>query len=72
MSLDSGGFDSYEAYKDNKLRLNYLARDDGKWDVRRIAKTEDEIREVAYVQAEAFHEPVFLFDDMFFEFFKVT
>lgn len=48
----------------------YLVRD-AKWQVRRMMETEEEMKEVASVQAEAFHEPVFLFDDIFFYFFKV-
>ncbi|GFP81379.1 hypothetical protein PHJA_000281200 [Phtheirospermum japonicum] len=35
-----------------------------------MVETEDEMKQVANVQAEAFHEPVFLFDDLFFDFFK--
>lgn len=45
---------------------------DVNWNVRRMVETEEEMRKVADVQAEAFHEPVFLFDDVFFEFFKVN
>ncbi|XP_047979674.1 uncharacterized protein LOC125221577 isoform X2 [Salvia hispanica] len=42
----------------------------GNWKVRRMLETEEEMRQVAYVQAEAFHEPAFFFDDVFFDFFK--
>lgn len=56
--------------EDEKLQFGYLARDVN-WQVRRMLETEEEMREVANVQAEAFHEPVFLFDDLFFDFFKV-
>lgn len=41
------------------------------WHVRRMVQTEEEMRKVARAQAEAFHEPVILFNDFFFEFFQV-
>ncbi|ONK56679.1 uncharacterized protein A4U43_C10F11540 [Asparagus officinalis] len=47
----------------------YLTRGFG-WGVRRMERVEDEMRRVADVQAEAFHEPAALFNDFFFEFFK--
>ncbi|XP_074585925.1 GCN5-related N-acetyltransferase 10, chloroplastic [Curcuma longa] len=47
----------------------YLARE-SRWGVRRMVKVREEMRKVAHVQAEAFHTPVALFDDLFFEFFK--
>lgn len=56
--------------EDEKLQFGYLVRDVN-WQVRRMLETEEEMREVANVQAEAFHDPVFLFDDLFFDFFKV-
>ncbi|KAB1213172.1 hypothetical protein CJ030_MR5G021750 [Morella rubra] len=40
------------------------------WRVRRLIAKADEMREVAKVQAEAFHVPVALFNDLFFGFFK--
>ncbi|CAA2998840.1 Peptide alpha-N-acetyltransferase [Olea europaea subsp. europaea] len=40
------------------------------WQVRRMVETEEEMKKVAKVQAEAFHEPVILFNDMFLEFFQ--
>lgn len=43
---------------------------DNNWQVRRMVETEEEMKKVAKVQAEAFHEPVILFNDMFFEFFQ--
>ncbi|KAL3513518.1 hypothetical protein ACH5RR_026235 [Cinchona calisaya] len=46
-----------------------LLREHG-WHVRRMVETDEEMRKVAQVQAEAFHEPVILFDDLFFEFFQ--
>ncbi|KAF5732787.1 hypothetical protein HS088_TW17G00319 [Tripterygium wilfordii] len=47
----------------------YLVSEYG-WNVRRLAEEKQEIREAANIQAEAFHTPVALFNDMFFEFFK--
>ncbi|KAJ1288811.1 hypothetical protein BS78_02G116700 [Paspalum vaginatum] len=47
----------------------YLAREAG-WGVRRMARVGEEMRRVALVQAEAFHVPVALFNDFFFDFFK--
>ncbi|WVZ62652.1 hypothetical protein U9M48_012372 [Paspalum notatum var. saurae] len=47
----------------------YLAREAG-WGVRRMARVGEEMRRVAQVQAEAFHVPVALFNDFFFDFFK--
>jgi hypothetical protein len=49
----------------------YLAREAG-WGVRRMARVGEEMRRVAQVQAEAFHVPVALFNDFFFDFFKVS
>ncbi|PIA47169.1 hypothetical protein AQUCO_01400096v1 [Aquilegia coerulea] len=40
------------------------------WRVRRLIENEVEMRNVAQVQAEAFHVPVALFNDLFFDFFK--
>nr|XP_009588868.1 uncharacterized protein LOC104086328 isoform X2 [Nicotiana tomentosiformis] len=40
------------------------------WLVRRMIETEEEMKKVAGVQAEAFHEPVFIFNDVFLEFFQ--
>ncbi|XP_027089987.1 GCN5-related N-acetyltransferase 10, chloroplastic [Coffea arabica] len=40
------------------------------WHIRRMVETDEEMRKVAGVQAEAFHEPVVLFNDFFFEFFQ--
>ncbi|KAJ6798506.1 Uncharacterized protein M6B38_212295 [Iris pallida] len=47
----------------------YLARGFG-WGVRRMVVVGEEMRMVAAVQAEAFHEPVALFNDFFLDFFK--
>ncbi|XP_010927818.2 GCN5-related N-acetyltransferase 10, chloroplastic isoform X1 [Elaeis guineensis] len=47
----------------------YLVREFG-WGVRRMVEVGEEMRRVAYVQAEAFHVPVTLFNDFFFKFFE--
>ncbi|GMJ12552.1 hypothetical protein HRI_004924400 [Hibiscus trionum] len=47
----------------------YLATENG-WKVRRLEEDQIEFREVAQIQAEAFHQPMPLFDDFFFYFFK--
>ncbi|KAL5196525.1 hypothetical protein ABZP36_000037 [Zizania latifolia] len=47
----------------------YLVREAG-WGVRQIGRVGEEMRRVALVQAEAFHVPVALFNDFFFDFFK--
>jgi hypothetical protein len=56
--------------EEKEEQFEYLASEFG-WKVRRLAENRDEMREVAQIQAEAFHTPVALFDDLFFEFFKV-
>jgi hypothetical protein len=48
----------------------YLVTEAG-WGVRRMGRVGEEMRRVALVQAEAFHVPVALFNDFFFDFFKV-
>ncbi|KAK1431419.1 hypothetical protein QVD17_07878 [Tagetes erecta] len=40
------------------------------WQVRRMVEKDDEMRSVANIQAEAFYEPVFFFNDVFFQFFQ--
>ncbi|KAL4342111.1 hypothetical protein GQ457_08G024620 [Hibiscus cannabinus] len=47
----------------------YLASENG-WKVRRLEEAQHEIRQVSQIQAEAFHLPLPLFDDLFFYFFK--
>ncbi|XP_012704213.1 uncharacterized protein LOC101771475 [Setaria italica] len=47
----------------------YLAREAG-WGVRQMGRVGEEMRRVAQVQAKAFHVPVALFNDFFFDFFK--
>lgn len=56
--------------EDDRLQFGYLVRD-GKWQVRRMLETEEEMKKVAHVQAQAFHQPAFFFDDALFKFFKV-
>lgn len=41
------------------------------WKVRRLVEEDGEMRKVAQVQAQAFHVPMVLFNDLFFEFFQV-
>lgn len=65
-----------EQYNNNngssrKENFGFLVSDENGWQVRRMADSEDEMRKVASVQAQAFHEPVLLFNDLFFEFFQV-
>lgn len=55
--------------EDDESELGGCLVRDEKWQVRRML--EKEMSQVASVQAEAFHEPVFLFDDFFFYFFEV-
>ncbi|CAL5434588.1 unnamed protein product [Camellia sinensis] len=49
--------------------LGCLVREYG-WKVRRMVEEESEMRKVAQIQAEAFHVPVLLFNDLFFQFFQ--
>lgn len=50
----------------------YLASEYG-WKVRRLEEEDQlEMRKVAQIQAEAFHQPIAFFDDLFFQFFKVS
>ncbi|KAM3382034.1 hypothetical protein T459_09339 [Capsicum annuum] len=55
---------------EGKQRGECLVNDNYGWKVRRMIETEQEMRKVAAVQAEAFHQPLFFFDDLFFEFFQ--
>ncbi|XP_058195071.1 GCN5-related N-acetyltransferase 10, chloroplastic-like isoform X2 [Rhododendron vialii] len=54
---------------DGEGQFGDLVREYG-WKVRRMVEEPSEMRKVAQVQAEAFHEPVFLFNDLFFQFFQ--
>lgn len=56
---------------DGEGEFGDLVREYG-WKVRRMVEEQSEMRKVAQVQAEAFHEPVFLFNDLFFQFFQVS
>ncbi|KGN44487.1 uncharacterized protein LOC101214390 isoform X2 [Cucumis sativus] len=47
----------------------YLATEFG-WKVRKLIEEEDDLKAVARIQAEAFHEPVLLFNHFFFQFFQ--
>ncbi|KAH1106640.1 hypothetical protein J1N35_010408 [Gossypium stocksii] len=47
----------------------YLASEYG-WRVRRLEEDQPEIKKVAEIQAEAFHQPMAFFDDLFFQFFQ--
>jgi hypothetical protein len=49
----------------------YLVREVG-WGVRQMGRVGEEMRRVAQVQAEAFHVPVAVFNDFFYDFFKVN
>ncbi|KAI3757166.1 hypothetical protein L6452_04700 [Arctium lappa] len=40
------------------------------WQVRKMVEKDDEMRSVANIQAQAFHQPLFLFNDVFFQFFQ--
>ncbi|XP_057457058.1 GCN5-related N-acetyltransferase 10, chloroplastic [Lotus japonicus] len=50
-------------------QVEYLVCEYG-WMVRRLIENKDETRQAAQVQAEAFHIPVALFNDLFFQFFQ--
>ncbi|CAK9141343.1 unnamed protein product [Ilex paraguariensis] len=56
-------------YGDRKRQFGNLVSQHG-WQVRRMVEKKDEMRKVAHVQAEAFHVPVILFNDLFFMFFQ--
>lgn len=56
---------------DSKGEFRYLVSEYG-WKIRSLFRNGDEVRKAAQVQAEAFHEPVFLFNDLFFQFFQVN
>ncbi|XP_058766691.1 GCN5-related N-acetyltransferase 10, chloroplastic-like [Vicia villosa] len=52
-----------------KQKFEILACEYG-WRIRRLIVNTDEIKMAAQVQAEAFHVPMALFNDLFFHFFK--
>ncbi|XVF13732.1 hypothetical protein REPUB_Repub08aG0233000 [Reevesia pubescens] len=62
--------DNNGRWKDREDQPLYLVSEYG-WKVRRLEEDDQgEIRKVAQIQAEAFHQPMAFFDDFFFEFFK--
>lgn len=60
-----------EVPEDGFVQVGLLLSNEHGWEVRRLDETEDEMRKVAQIQAEAFYEPPILFHDLFFEFFQV-
>ncbi|KAI3783675.1 hypothetical protein L1987_42761 [Smallanthus sonchifolius] len=64
---DSGGWGG--KYDDGEGQFGNLVKEYG-WQVRRMVEEDDEMRSVANIQAEAFYEPVVLFNDVFFQFFQ--
>ena len=69
-NIGSGGIEAVSVTDEDQLGLKkYLVREYG-WGVRRMGKLAGELKEVARIQAEAFHEPSPLFDDIFFQFFE--
>ncbi|KAG4966684.1 hypothetical protein AAZX31_12G001900 [Glycine max] len=52
-----------------KQHFEYLVCEYG-WRVRRLFENADEIKKASHVQAEAFHVPVSLFNELFFQFFQ--
>ncbi|GJS12800.1 acyl-CoA N-acyltransferase [Tanacetum coccineum] len=68
-----GGGDNGEGcngkYDDGKGQFGNLVQEYG-WQVRKMDDEDNERRSVANIQAEAFYEPTFLFNDVFFQFFK--
>ncbi|KDP23674.1 hypothetical protein JCGZ_23507 [Jatropha curcas] len=55
--------------EDREGRFDHLVSEFG-WKVRKLAMDAHEMKEVAQIQAEAFHKPFAIFDDLFFQFFK--
>ncbi|XP_071732076.1 GCN5-related N-acetyltransferase 10, chloroplastic [Rutidosis leptorrhynchoides] len=65
-----GGDEGWDGkYNDDKGQFGNLVKEYG-WQVRRMDEKDDEMRSVANIQAEAFYEPVILFNDVFFQFFQ--
>lgn len=60
----SGGGDVYGEGQFGNLVKGYG------WQVRKMVENDQEMRSVANIQAEAFYEPVVLFNDVFFQFFQ--
>ncbi|KAF3341789.1 Acetyltransferase (GNAT) family [Carex littledalei] len=55
--------------RENEREIEYLVREFG-WGVRKLHRVGEEVRMAAYVQAEAFYEPMGFFNGFFYEFFK--
>lgn len=55
--------------RDQEGQFGYFTKEFG-WNVRRLEEMEREIRRVAYIQSEAFYEPMRFFNDFFFEIFQ--
>ncbi|PSS31812.1 Acyl-CoA N-acyltransferase protein [Actinidia chinensis var. chinensis] len=66
---EAGKIGVAENYGDREGQFGYLVGEYG-WKVRRMVEEQSEMRKVAQIQAEAFHEPVLLFNDVFFHFFQ--
>ncbi|KAL5776310.1 hypothetical protein ACOSP7_009236 [Xanthoceras sorbifolium] len=63
--------DDDEKKEEEEEKLDWLVvSEEYGWQVRRLVVEDGEMRRVAFVQADAFHTPVLLFNDLFFEFFK--
>ncbi|KAJ3709235.1 hypothetical protein LUZ61_012940 [Rhynchospora tenuis] len=54
---------------DKGREIEYLVREFG-WGVRKLYRVGEEVRMAAYVQAEAFYEPMAFSNGIFYEFFK--
>lgn len=67
--LDQVGLKS-EGKQRGKYEVECFVNEKNGWKVRRMIETEQEMKKVAAVQAEAFHEPLLFFNDLFFEFFQ--
>ncbi|KAF5806022.1 putative transcription regulator GNAT family [Helianthus annuus] len=65
-----GGGDGWDGkYDDGKGQFSNLVKEHG-WQVRRMVEEDNEMRSVANIQAEAFYEPLIIFNDVFFNFFE--
>ena len=67
---EKGGRKKEAETVNSEKQIEYLVCDYG-WKVSRLVEKADEIRKAVKVQAEAFHVPVALFNDLFFQFFQV-
>ncbi|XP_076955112.1 GCN5-related N-acetyltransferase 10, chloroplastic-like [Bidens hawaiensis] len=64
-----GGGGGDGKYDDGQGQFGNLVKEHG-WQVRRMVEEDDEMRSVANIQAEAFYDPVLIFNDVFFQFFQ--